>query len=292
MPKTIGFIGTGIMGKPMAANVIRAGYRLKVYNRTYSKVDELVQLGATSARTPQEAADGADIVICIVSRTEDVEEVLLGEQGAIFGMKPGALVADMSTIDVAATRSMAAQFAKKGVEYLDAPVSGGEKGAIEGQLTVFVGGTPEGFDAAKPVFEVMGKTITHMGAAGAGQVAKACNQILVSMAVMATAEALNYGHSEGLNLHALIGATSGGSAQSWILENLGTAMANRSFEPGFMIDLMQKDLQMLIENARNEGSPVPAAELASKTFAKLQNIGLGEEGMQAIAKAYPFCKVN
>eukprot|EP00903_Cladosiphon_okamuranus_P004337 g4335.t1 len=224
----------------------------------------------------------------VLGAGEDVQQVLVGEAGVIQAVKPGALVIDMSTIDVQATRELADRFQQQGVTYLDAPVSGGEKGAINAELTIFVGGAVEAFESAMPVFSVLGKTITYMGPVGAGQAAKACNQILVSAGVMATAEALNYGLSEGLDLQALIQAASGGSAQSWILTNLGAAMANRDFSPGFMIDLMQKDLQMLIASAQQEDIPVPVAELASETFGRLQERGLGEEGMQAIAKAYSF----
>lgn len=287
MAKTIGFIGIGIMGKPMATNLLKAGFNLRVYNRTGSKLNELIEAGACPVGSPAEAAAGADIVISIVSRTEDVEEVLLGEQGAIKGLETGSLVIDMSTIDVNATRVIESRLADKGAAFLDAPVSGGEVGAIEGRLTIFVGGELEAFKRAKQVLSAMGKTVTHMGSTGSGQVAKACNQILVSVGVMATAEALNYGKSEGLDLHTLISAASGGSAQSWVLENLGTAIADSHFDPGFMIDLMQKDLGMLIETANGKGNPVPAAELASSMFKALQEKGSGESGMQAIAKAYP-----
>lgn len=285
---TIGFIGAGIMGKPMAANLIRAGFSVQVYNRTPRKLNDLIELGAKPAATPREAAKGAELVISIVSRTSDVQEVLLGKDGAIHGLKAGAMVIDMSTIDVRTTRHMGRHFAEAGIEFLDAPVSGGEIGAIEAMLTVFVGGSQQSFARAEPVFQAMGKTITHMGPVGSGQVAKACNQILVSVAVMAAAEALNYGAAEGLDLNTLISAASGGSAQSWVLEHLGKAMAEGEFAPGFMIDLMQKDLGMLIENAKSEQYPVPASELASTLFQQLQDKGLGGDGMQAMAKAYPF----
>ena len=286
----IGFIGLGIMGLPMAENLLRAGFSLNVYNRTAGKADALVAAGATRANSPADAAVGADVVISIVSRTSDVQEVLLGSNEmtapAVNSLKPGAVFIDMSTIDVDATKQMANRLESIGVTYLDAPVSGGEKGAIEGTLTIFVGGDEAIFSKVKPILDAVGKTTTYMGNAGAGQAAKACNQILVSAAVLATAEALNFGREQGLDMHQLIRATSGGSAQSWVLENLGTAMANGHFDPGFMVDLMQKDLGMVMATAKEQGLSVSSANLASEHFQTLQHAGRGAEGMQALYRCF------
>ncbi|MEQ8955423.1 MAG: NAD(P)-dependent oxidoreductase [Gammaproteobacteria bacterium] len=232
----IGFIGTGIMGLPMAGHLLTAGYELQVYNRTKSKAQPLIDKGATSAASPAEAAMGADIVISMVSRTDDVLEVLTGTDGAAQSASEGCLFIDMSTIDSGATAQLEKDLNARGIEFIDAPVSGGEGGAINAALTIFCGGKPENVEHARPVLECMGKKINHMGPAGTGQVAKACNQILVAGALLGVAEALSHGKKSGLDLHQLVAATSGGAALSYQLDNLGKAIAEDNFMPGFMVE--------------------------------------------------------
>jgi 3-hydroxyisobutyrate dehydrogenase-like beta-hydroxyacid dehydrogenase len=277
----IGFIGTGIMGLPMAGHLLAAGHGMQVYNRTASKAQPLIDRGAVQASSPAEAARGADLVISIVSRTEDVVDVLTGPEGAIQAASPGCLFIDMSTIDSAATVELANTLSAKGIEFIDAPVSGGETGAINATLTIFCGGKAENVERARPVLACMGKKINHMGPGGAGQVAKACNQILVAGALLGVAEALAYGKKNGLDLHQLVEATSGGSARSWQLENLGNAMASDNFDPGFMVELMEKDLGMILD-----GSPGDInLQVTRATIERLQALmeqGLGKLGTQAV----------
>ncbi len=277
----IGFIGTGIMGLPMAGHLLAAGHELQVYNRTAEKAQSLVDQGALSASTPAEAASGADIVISIVSRTEDVLQVLLGDEGAAQSASPGCLFIDMSTIDSSATVNLGKELNVKGIEFIDAPVSGGEGGAINASLTIFCGGTAENVERARSVLDCMGKKVNHMGPCGAGQTAKACNQILVAGALLGVAEALAYGSKNGLDLHQLVEATSGGSAKSWQLENLGSAIANDNFKPGFMVELMEKDLGMILD-ANPEDVNLQVTRATIERLQALMDQELGKLGTQAV----------
>ena len=279
----ISFIGTGIMGLPMAKNLLQAGFGLRVFNRTAAKLEPLVALGAETAASPSEAAIGVDVLISIVSRTEDVQQVLLGEQGAVHGASKGCLFIDMSTIDSVASQSMGAELQEQGIDFIDAPVSGGETGAINASLTIFCGGNESSVEHARPVFQALGKSVNHMGHWGTGQAAKACNQILAAGALMGVAEALAYGKQHGLDLQQLVEATRGGAAQSWQLENLGPMMADNDFRPGFMVDLFHKDLSMILAGAEQQ---MPIAGLAREKFAALQQAGDGSLGSQAMYKAF------
>lgn len=269
----------------MSGHLIRAGHELRVYNRTASKVKPLVNMGATQVTSPADTAINADIVISIVSRTEDVQEVLLGEQGAVKGASQGALFIDMSTIDAAMTQKIGEQLEGMGLNFIDAPVSGGETGAVNATLTVFCGGSAENIELARPVLEAMGKKISHMGPCGAGQATKACNQILVSGALLGVCEALVYGKEKGLDMKQLIDATSGGAAQSWQLENLGRAMADGDFNPGFMVELLHKDLNM-ISSVNN----MEITEAMLKRLDSLIKAGQGELGTQAVFKTFSGSK--
>ena len=281
----IGFIGLGIMGKPMALNLMKAGFELIVYNRTKSKMNALIEQGAVGADSPKEVAENSDIIITIVSDTPDVEDVILGEQGVIHGAKAGSVVIDMSTISPSATKEMAAKLKEKNVDMLDAPVSGGDTGAINGTLAIMVGGDKEVLDRCMPVFNAMGKTITHTGTNGMGQVVKLCNQILVSVTNMAVSEAVLFAQKSGVDPHTMIEATKGGAAGSWQLANLGPKMVDEDFAPGFMIDLQQKDLRLVLEAASQLNLPLPALSYVHQMYTSNQANGEGKEGTQALYKS-------
>ena len=281
----IGFIGLGIMGKPMCLNLLKAGFTVVAYNRTETKINSVVQAGAIAASSPKEVAENSDIIITMVSDSPDVEDVILGENGVLNGVKPGSVVIDMSTISPSVTQEIAAQLADKDVEMLDAPVSGGDTGAIAGTLAIMVGGKEETVERCRPVFEAMGKTITHVGTNGMGQVVKLCNQILVSVTNMAVSEAVLFATKSGVDPHVMVEATKNGAAGSWQLANLGPKMVDGDYAPGFMIDLQQKDLRLAIEAARKMQLPLPALNFVHQLFAGNQAHGEGEEGTQALVKS-------
>ncbi|NOX67252.1 MAG: NAD(P)-dependent oxidoreductase [Chlorobi bacterium] len=281
----IGFIGLGIMGKPMAMNLMKAGFELVVYNRTKSRMDELIQSGAAGVESPKEAAENSDIIITIVSDTPDVEDVILGEQGVIHGVKAGSVVIDMSTISPSVTKEIALKLKEKNADMLDAPVSGGDTGAINGTLAIMVGGEKEVLDRCMPVLNAMGKTITHTGTNGMGQVVKLCNQILVSVTNMAVSEAVLFAQKSGVDPHTMIEATKGGAAGSWQLANLGPKMVDEDFAPGFMIDLQQKDLRLVLEAASQINLPLPALSYVHQMYTSNQANGEGKEGTQALYKS-------
>ena len=281
----IGFVGLGIMGKPMCLNLLKAGFSVTAYNRTESKLAEVVNAGARAATSPKEVAEKSDIIITIVSDSPDVQQVILGENGVIYGLAPNSVVIDMSTISPSVTKEIALHLAEKNVEMLDAPVSGGDTGAIAGTLAIMVGGKKEVVKRCKPVFEALGKTITHVGTNGMGQTVKLCNQILVSVTNMATCEAVLFAKKSGVNPHLMVEATKNGAAGSWQLANLGPKMVDRDFTPGFMINLQQKDLRLAIEAAREMHLPAPALNFVHQLFAGNQANGEGQEGTQALIKS-------
>ena len=282
---TVGFIGLGIMGLPMAGHLLKAGYDLQVYNRTQSKADELVAAGAKRANTPAEAAAGADIVITIVSDSPQVEHVVFGENGAFGAMSEGALLIDMSSISATATRDFADRLKQKGLYMLDAPVSGGDVGAINATLTIMVGGEQSQFDRAQPLFDVMGSKATLLGSNGAGQVAKSCNQVLVVTALMGVCEALLLAEKQGLDLEKVISALVSGAAGSFQLEMLGPKVAVEDYAPGFMVDLVVKDLHIVQQVAKSSGLSLQATNLVTEYFEKVQADGDGALGTQALKKA-------
>ncbi|MEM2402124.1 MAG: 2-hydroxy-3-oxopropionate reductase [Candidatus Bathyarchaeia archaeon] len=279
--KRIGFIGLGVMGKPMAINLLRAGYPLTVWNRTRSKMDELIAMGANGASSPREVAERSDVVITMVTDSPDVEEVILGPNGVIHGARPGLIVIDMSTISPKVTRKISEELAKKGVRMLDAPVSGGEKGAKEATLSIMVGGPRDVFEECLPIFEVLGKKITYMGPSGMGQTAKLCNQVICALNIQAVCEGLMLGAKAGLDVRKLLEAVSAGAASSWMLVNLGPKMIERDFKPGFKIRHQQKDLRLALELAAELGLPLPGTALVHQILRIAEAEGLGEEGTQA-----------
>tara|TARA_B100001971_G_C18179786_1_gene532080 strand:+ start:167 stop:1063 length:897 start_codon:yes stop_codon:yes gene_type:complete len=285
MDKRVGFIGLGIMGMPMAHNLIKAGFGVVVYNRTASKTERIVSEGARKADSPRELASEASVVITIVSDTPDVESVILGENGVIEGIKPDSVVIDMSTISPQATLGIAARLGEKGVHMLDAPVSGGEQGAINSALSIMVGGDAEVLKRCQPIFEAMGKNIIHVGSNSMGQTVKLMNQILVAGTLNAVVEALVFAQKSGVDLEKAISAVEGGAAGSWQLTNLAPRIIRRDFDPGFMINLMQKDLNLVMETAGELGVPLLATSFVQQMFYSLQSAGEGKSGTQALVKA-------
>jgi 3-hydroxyisobutyrate dehydrogenase len=285
MTESIGFIGLGIMGQGMAHNLLRANFPLRVWNRTAARIEPLTAAGATAATSPADLAAHSDIILICVSDTPDVEQVVLGENGLIEAIRPGSLVIDCSTISPKATQAIAARLAEKGAAMLDAPVSGGSEGAVKGTLSIMVGGDPADFQRALPVFQAIGKTITHVGPSGSGQLVKLVNQILVVVNMQAVSEALLFAQAGGLDLEKTLAAVTGGAAGSWMLANRGPQVIARDFRPGFTIDLQEKDLRLVLEAANDLGLPLLATNLVHQLYRTLQQRGLGLEGNHALVKA-------
>ncbi len=285
MAERVGFIGLGIMGGGMARNLLKHGFALAVWNRSAEKMTPIVEAGASAGESPADVAAQSDIVITCVSDTPDVETVILGENGVIHGLKAGGLVIDMSTISPKATRQIAARLHERGIAMLDAPISGGSEGAARGTLSIMVGGDAAQFERALPVFQAMGKTITHVGGQGDGQMVKLVNQILVVVNMLAVGEALLFAQAGGLDLEKTLNAVAGGAAGSWMLSNRGSQAIKRDWRPGFTIDLQQKDLRLALEAASELGVPVLATSMVFNLYRTLQARGLGSEGNHALVKA-------
>ncbi len=281
----LGFIGLGIMGQGMARNLLKHGHAITIWNRTPSKADALVAEGARWAESPAAVAASSDIIFTCVSDTPDVEAVILGDQGVIQGAKAGSLVIDMSTISPAATRAIAERLSAGGVEMLDAPVSGGSEGAARGTLSIMVGGAVDQLERARPYLEAMGKTITHVGGSGDGQMVKLVNQILVVGNALAMSEALEFARAGGLDLQKTLAAVSGGAAGSWMLSNRGPQILADDWRPGFTIDLQQKDVRLCLREGDALGVPLLATSLVFNLYRVLQADGLGHEGNHALIKA-------
>jgi 2-hydroxy-3-oxopropionate reductase len=282
MKETLGFIGLGIMGRPMAQNLVRAGYPLRVYARRPEAVLPLSDVGALVCETPAEVAHQAGIIFTMVSDTPDVEAVVLGAGGILEGARPGSLVVDMSTISPVATRALAQRLSEREVGMLDAPVSGGEVGAIAGTLSFMVGGPEAAFRRAKPMLEAMGKTLVHIGGNGAGQVCKACNQILVGATIVGVAEALLLAQAAGVDPAKVREALLGGFANSRVLEIHGQRMIEEHFDPGFAARLHHKDLRIVSDTAHALGLCLPSAAMVAQYLDTLVGQGKGELDSAAI----------
>lgn len=287
----VGLIGLGIMGQPMARNLLRAGFRLKVATRTPGKAESFAAVNASlgdveAGANPAAVASSSDIIITMVTDTPDVVAVVRGEEGIFASARPGTIIVDMSTISPAVTRELAAEAGSRGLSWLDAPVSGGEKGAIEGTLTIMVGGDLAALERARPVLEAMGRRITHFGPAGNGQSAKLCNQILVAGNLLAVCEALTLGAKCGLDLTTLHQALTGGAANSWALEILGRKIIDRDFKPAFMVRLQQKDLRLVLDAAYDNHTPLPTTALGHQLFSILQGAGRGDDGTQSLIRVF------
>jgi 3-hydroxyisobutyrate dehydrogenase len=280
----VGFIGLGIMGRPMAGHILKGGHPLTVFNRTRSKTAELQAQGAAVASSPAEVAARSAIVITMVTDTPDVEAVVAGPGGILEGIRPGSIVVDMSTISPKTERALDEELRARGAALVDAPVSGGDVGARNATLAIMAGGDRQAFDRVLPVLRLLGKTITHCGPTGSGQIAKLANQILVSVTLLAVSEALVFARKNDLDPSTLIEAVSGGAAQSWQLTNLGPRIIKRDFAPGFMIDLVQKDLRLVLEACSYADVSLPATGLVHQLFGSAQAHGSGREGTQGLAK--------
>ena len=279
----VGFIGLGIMGGPMAQNILKAGFPLTVHNRTAAKAEALRAAGAAVASSPAEVARASDICLSCVSDTPDVLDVVLdGRRGIIAGAHPGLVAVDCSTVAPAAARRCHEALAARSAGFLDAPVSGGEVGAKQATLSIMVGGAKTDFERAMPVLSAMGKTITHCGGPGAGYLVKLCNQILGGLHLIAAAEALALAAAAEIDPAAMLQAVTSGAANSWILSNLGPKMIAGDDRPGFMIDYQLKDLRIAHDAAHELGVPLPGAALAETLFRAASAQGHGRDGTQAI----------
>jgi 2-hydroxy-3-oxopropionate reductase len=280
----VGFIGLGLMGRPMALNLLKAGHRVHVWSRRRESMQPLLAAGAGDCASAAAVARHGDVVISMVADAPAVEAVALGPDGVADGARDGLIFVDMSTIAPAAAQSIAARLAERGVTMLDAPVSGGEAGAIEATLTIMVGGDAVAFERVRPLFEAMGRTVSRIGASGAGQVAKACNQILTGVGVAAVAEALNFARKSGVDAARVREALLGGFAYSRVLENHGQRMLERNFRPGFKAWMHQKDMRIVLEEAHRLGLALPAAAATAQMFNAMVGSGLGEEDSVAMVK--------
>ena len=274
--ETVGFIGLGIMGLPMARNVLKGGYPVVAWNRTASKVDLVADAGAERGESPSDVAARSTVIVTCVRASEDVEQVVFGQPGVpgiIDGVRPGSVVIDMSTISPAVTRQVAAKLAEKDVAFIDAPISGGEQGAISGTLSIMCGGPAEALDRVRPVLETMGKRITHCGDSGAGQTVKLCNQIAVVLNNLAMAEALVFCQRSGVDPSVMLEAIAFGAAGSWQMENRYKTMNQGKYDFGFAVDWMRKDLGIVLDTANATGASLPVTALVDQFYKDVQRMG-------------------
>jgi 2-hydroxy-3-oxopropionate reductase len=281
---TVGFIGLGIMGRPMAKNLMGAGYDLVVYNRSPEKAEELAGEGATAAGSPREVAEACDVVVTMLPDSPQVEEVLTREGGVFEGVREGALIVDMSTISPVVTEELATKAKERGASLLDAPVSGGDVGAIEGTLSIMVGGDEGDFERARPLFEVMGKTVTHVGPTGAGQVTKAANQIVVALTIEAVSEALVLGSKGGVAPEKILDVLGGGLAGNKVMEVKREKFLSHTFDPGFRSELHHKDLGIALAAGREYGVALPVTAIVDQMLLTMGRKGWGGEDHSALLK--------
>ena len=275
MAQVIGFIGLGIMGRPMARNLLKAGHPLVVHSRSRGPVDEIAAAGAKVGTSPRDVASRCDVLITMLPNSPDVEQVVLGRDGVIEGARPGLVLLDMSTISPLVSQKVGSALAAKSVQMLDAPVSGGERGAIDGVLSIMVGGDKAVFDKVLPIFQAMGKTITHLGPLGAGGFTKLANQIIVAVNLTALGEALTLAKKAGLDRELTLQALAGGLAGSKCLDQKKPNYLAGTYNPGFKIDLHYKDLGLIMESARALGVPLPATAAVQELFSALRVKGCG-----------------
>ena len=278
----VGYIGLGLMGKSMASNILKAGFPLVVHNRSRESVKEMVKSGAIEAFNPREVAQQTDIIFTNLPDSPDVESVALGPEGIIEGIQEGMVYIDNSTIKPATARQISVEFENKGAFSLDAPVSGGDIGAKEGTLTIMVGGKTEGLKIAMPVLKTMGKTITHVGEAGSGQIAKAANQIMVAAQMVAMAELLIFAKKAGADSQKVVDAIRGGAAQCWSLDNKPPRLLSGIREPGFKAFMQAKDLGIVMDTAREYGVPLPSTAIHTQLFNAMLEMGMSELDNSAV----------
>ncbi len=283
---TIGLIGTGIMGEPMARNLLKAGYAVCVYTRSKTKAEALLGEGASWRQSPAELARNVNVVISIVSDSPDVEVVYLGADGVCTTLRENTLCIDMSTVAPHVAQCVSEAVGRRGGSFLDGPVSGGKTGAHAGTLSIMVGGGESDLALAKPIFDVLGKSTVHCGPVGNGQLTKLCNQILCGLNLLAVSEAMVFARRVGLDPETMLRAVAAGAAGSWALENLGSRMINRDFAPMFMVDLQQKDLRLALEAAKQHQVPLPGTAIVSQFLQSSQAAGEGREGTQAMVKVF------
>lgn len=281
----VGWIGLGIMGRPMSHNLQRAGFHVIGFSRTPQRLEPLVAAGGEAATSPADVARRSEVVITMVPDTPDVEQVLFGEHGVVQGVRPGTIVIDMSTISPAATRCFAQRLAVHGVEMLDAPVSGGETGARQGTLSIMVGGKEPVFEQCRPIFAALGRKITYVGLHGSGQVTKLCNQVAGVLTLQSVCEALLLAKASGVDVHRVMEALTAGSGDSWNLRHQGPKMLERDFQPGFYVRLQRKDLRLACELGTSVGVPLPGTALVDQLFAAVEALGGSESGVQALILA-------
>ena len=279
---TVGYIGLGIMGKAMARNILKAGFPLVVHNRSQASVEELVAEGAQRAGSPSEVAEQVEIIFTNLPDSPDVELVALGENGIIEGAKEGLVYVDNSTIKPETSRSIAERMAEKGVLCLDAPVSGGDIGAVNGTLSIMVGGPKAALDKAMPVLQAMGKTITHIGDEGTGQIAKCANQVMVAAQMVALGELLILAKKSGADPHKVVQAIQGGAAQCWTLDVKPERLFAGNRKPGFKAYMMYKDLGIVMDTARKYGVPLPGTAANTQMFSAMQELGMAELDNSAV----------
>jgi len=282
----VGFIGLGIMGSAMAMNIHKKGFSLIVYNRTRSKAEPFAKLGVPVANSPREVAEKSDVVIDMVTDAPDVEEVLFGRDGVVYGAHPGLIVIDMSTNSPEYARYFAKRLAEYGIEFLDAPVTGGDVGARQGTLTIMVGGKREIFERVRPVLEAMGKTIIYAGDVGNGQMLKLLNQIVVGIDMLAVAEAMALAKKAGIDMDKLFTVLSTGAANSFTVQYYMPKMMKSDYEPGFRAAHLKKDLRYALETANKLGVPLPGTAITLELYNALVTKGLGDKGTQALLKLY------
>lgn len=270
----------------MSQNLLKAGYPLTVYNRSKGAAEDLGAAGARVAGSPREVAAESDVVITMVTDTPDVEQVILGHDGVIEAAREGLVVIDMSTISPKTTRTIAARLSEHGAKMLDAPVSGGDKGAREGTLTIMVGGPEDAYNECLPVLQAIGRKITLMGGSGSGQLTKLANQILVAGNMMGVCECLVFARKAGLDQKRMIDSLSAGAASSWSLVNLGPRAVDGDFAPGFKVKLLQKDLKLVLGSGNEMGLSLPATSLAHELYNSLEAAGGGEQGTQALIRVF------
>ncbi|HEV6964557.1 MULTISPECIES: NAD(P)-dependent oxidoreductase [Roseateles] len=272
--RRVAFLGLGVMGHPMAGHLARAGHQVTVYNRTTAKAEAWVQqYGGAFAATPAAAAQGAEFVFCCVGNDDDLRSVVLGDQGALAGMTSGSVFVDHTTASAAVARKLHAEAARRGVAFIDAPVSGGQAGAVNGALTVMCGGDAAPFDLARPVALAFAKAVTLLGGPGAGQLAKMVNQICIAGVVQGLSEAVRFGQNAGLDMHQVLEVIGKGAAQSWQMDNRGKTMVDDKFDFGFAVDWMRKDLGLVLDEARRNGSRLPLTALVDQFYADVQAMG-------------------
>lgn len=282
--QSIGLIGTGIMGEPMARNLLRAGLKVSIFTRTRAKCEQLLAEGARWCDSPASVAACSDCIITMVSDSPDVEAVYLGDNGVCQTLRAGSLCIDMSTVSPQVAREVDKCVRDRDAAFLDAPVSGGKTGAHAGTLAIMVGGEEIDVDRARPVFDILGKSVVHCGPVGNGQLTKLCNQILCGLNLLAVCEATVFARRVGLDPETMLNAVAGGAAGSWALSNLGPRMIQRDFEPMFMVDLQQKDLRIALAAAATSDTPLPGTALVSQFLGSNQARGEGREGTQAMVK--------